>query len=122
MNQLLTFVRGAAAAEAIALTERVGLDLDKLSEVLGGGFGQSRMLERTLERVQTDDYEAGAALALYEKDLGILTAFGEHAGLQLPMADSARAILRFAIESGLGARDLAALRLRYPARPEESSD
>ena len=122
VNQLLTFVHGAAAAEAIALAERIGLDVGRLGEVLGAGFGQSRMLERTLERVQRDNYDAGAALVLYAKDLGLLDALGAEAGLQLPMAAAAETILQGAIDAGIGARDIAALRRRYPAGRLTGSD
>jgi len=114
VNQLLTFVHGAAAAEAIALAERVGLDLETLGEVLRAGFGQSRMLDRTMARVQSEHYEAGAALRLYDKDLAIVAAVGEEAGLSLVVTDAARAILHAAVSSGLGDRDISALRLRYP--------
>lgn len=114
VNQLLTFVHGAAAAEAIALAERLELDLDALAEVLRAGFGQSRMLDRTIARVRAAQYEAGAALQLYDKDLGIAAGVGEEEGMELSVLASARAILAAAIAEGLGARDISALRLRYP--------
>jgi len=114
VNQLLTFVHGAAAAEAIALAERLGLDLDALAEVLRAGFGQSRMFDRTLARVLAGRYEAGAALQLYDKDLGIAAAVGAQEGMPLPVMTAARAILRASLDEGLGERDIAALRLRYP--------
>lgn len=115
VNQLLTFVHGAAAAEAIALAQRVGLDLDALGDVLRAGFGQSRMLERTLGRVRARNYEAGAALRLYEKDLAIVAAMGEEAGVPLAITDAVRSVLRSAMTEGFGDRDISALRLRYPA-------
>lgn len=117
VNQLLTFVHGAAAAEAIALADHAGLDPERLETVLAAGFGQSRMLERTLARARRGDFDAGAALALYAKDLGLLHAMAGGVGLQLAVADTGRAILQRAIDEGLGARDIAALRLRYPPRP-----
>lgn len=116
VNQLLTFVHGAAAAEAIALAQRVGLDLEALAQVLRAGFGQSRMLERTLARVQNGQYDAGAALVLYEKDLGIVADVGARGGLRLPVTDAMRAIVSTAMSDGLGSRDIAALRLQYPDR------
>lgn len=114
VNQLLTFVHGAAAAEAIALAQEVGLDMGPLAEVLRAGFGQSRMLDRTLARVAAQDYTAGAALTLYEKDLGIVQEVGEAHAVPLPVATAARAILGDALRAGLGRQDIAALRLRYP--------
>jgi 3-hydroxyisobutyrate dehydrogenase len=114
VNQLLTFVHGAAAAEAIALAQRSGLDLTALADVLRSSFGHSRMLDRTLARVQSGDYKAGAALSLYDKDLAIVVKTGEEFGLTLPVTDAARVILADALGAGLAARDIAALRLRYP--------
>ena len=114
VNQLLTFVHGAAAAEAIALAQRTGLDLDALAEVLRSSFGHSRMLDRTLARVQAGNYEAGAALTLYDKDMQIVSEVGEEHHLPLPVTEAARSILREALRAGLGTHDIAALRLRYP--------
>jgi len=120
VNQLLTFTHGAVAAEALAIAERVGLDLAVLGEVLRGGFAQSRMLERTLARVQSGDYEAGAALRLYDKDLGFAAEVGAGANMQRPVMESMRALLHAATHAGLGEHDIAALRLQYPAREQES--
>ena len=114
VNQVLTFVHGAVAAEAIALAQEVGLDMGPLAEVLRAGFGQSRMLDRTLARVAARDYMAGAALTLYEKDLGIVQGVGDAHAFPLPVTGAARTILRDALHAGLGGKDIAALRLRYP--------
>ncbi len=122
VNQLLTFVHGAVAAEAIALAEHAGLDLEKLATVLGAGFGQSRMLERTLARVASDDYEAGAALQLYRKDVTLLQELSASLGLQLAIGTPAQSILEHAIDEGFGARDIAALRLRYAPAPPHASE
>jgi len=118
VNQLLTFVHGAVAAEAIALAQEVGLELEPLADVLRAGFGQSRMLDRTLARVAAHDYTAGAALTLYEKDLGLVQQLGEAHAFPLPVAGAAQGILRQAVQEGLGGRDIAALRLRYPDATE----
>lgn len=122
VNQLLTFVHGAVAAEAIAVAEHAGLDLRKLAAVLGAGFGQSRMLERTLARVASGDFDAGAALQLYRKDVTLLQELSASLGLQLAMGSPAQSMLEQAIDAGLGARDIAALRLRYAPVPPHVSD
>ncbi len=113
VNQLLTFTHGAAAAEALALAERTGLDVDALMQVLRASFGHSRMLDRTYERVQNDRFEAGAALSLYDKDLRIVADVGEAHGLRLSVTASVRMLLEAAISEGMGDRDIAALLLRY---------
>jgi 3-hydroxyisobutyrate dehydrogenase/2-hydroxy-3-oxopropionate reductase len=121
VNQLLTFVHGAAAAEAISFARRAGLDLDAASEVLRASFGQSRMLERTLPRVSAGDYEAGAALRLYAKDLALVLDAGKAAGAALPLTAAARAILERALTAGLSDRDISALYVLYSQAPSWTS-
>ncbi len=115
VNQLLTFVHGLAAAEAIAFAQRGGLDLERLSRVLQVSFGHSRMLDRTLGRVRDGNYDAGAALRLFEKDLQIIADAARELDIQLPLVAVARGWLTLAKEEGLADRDIAALRLLYPA-------
>lgn len=114
INQLLTFTHAATAAEALALAQRAGLDLGRLAELLRASFGHSRMLDRTLERVTARQYQAGAALTLFEKDLALIRAFGDALGVPLRVAAPARSILKDAMHAGLGDRDVSALRLLYP--------
>ncbi|MBL8986295.1 MAG: NAD(P)-dependent oxidoreductase [Gemmatimonadetes bacterium] len=109
VNQMLTFVHGAVAAEALAFAERNGLDLAAVGEVMKVSFGQSRMLERTLGRVLAGDFEAGAALRLYAKDLGIIDQVGRQVGASLPLTEAAETLLERARKAGFGDRDLAAL-------------
>lgn len=114
VNQLLTFVHGMAAAEAIALAQGLGVSLEAMAEVLRASFGHSRMLDRTLARVQAGDYVAGATLRLYTKDLAITREAGAALGIPLPVLAHAEGVLGEAVAEGLGDRDIAALRLRYP--------
>ena len=109
VNQLLTFVHGAAAAEALAFAERAGLDLAAVGEVMKVSFGQSKMLERTLGRVLAGNFEAGAALRLYAKDLGLIEAVGRETGAMLPLTGAAEGLLAEAGARGWSDRDLAAL-------------
>lgn len=114
VNQLLTFVHALAAAEGIALAERAGLELEALGRLLQASFGHSRMFDRTLARVRAGDYTAGAALALFEKDLEIIADAGKALDVELPLVAVARGWLQLAREQGLSDRDVAALRLLYP--------
>ena len=117
VNQMLTFVHGAVAAEALAFAERNGLDLAAVGEVMKVSFGQSRMLERTLGRVLAGDFEAGAALRLYAKDLGIIGRVGRQVGASLPLTEAADALLERARSAGYGDRDLASLMEVLRGRP-----
>jgi 3-hydroxyisobutyrate dehydrogenase-like beta-hydroxyacid dehydrogenase len=113
INQLLTLVHGAVAAEALALARRAGLDVPAAGEVLRQSFGQSRMLERALPRIRDGQYDAGAALRLYRKDLGLVLETGQEAGAALPLAKAALAVLDEALAAGLADHDIAALYLLY---------
>jgi 3-hydroxyisobutyrate dehydrogenase-like beta-hydroxyacid dehydrogenase len=113
VNQVLTFVHGAVAAEAIGLAERTGLDLEELGRVLARSFGQSRMLERSLARVLAGDLEAGASLKLYGKDLGLIDRAAAGAGARLPLTVAAEGVLAEARARGLAEKDIAALVLLF---------
>ncbi|MEO7964953.1 MAG: NAD(P)-dependent oxidoreductase [Gemmatimonadaceae bacterium] len=114
VNQLLTFVHGAVAAESIAMAQRAGLDVEALATVLRASFGHSRMLDRTLARVQAGNYDAGAALAHYAKDLKSVAQLADEMSMSLPVNDAARVLLAAAIARNLGHHDLAGMRLLYP--------
>jgi 3-hydroxyisobutyrate dehydrogenase len=109
VNQLLTFVHGAVAAEALGFAERNGLDVAAVGEVMKVSFGQSRMLERTLGRVLAGNFEAGAALRLYAKDLGLIDQVGATSGAGLPLTRAAEQVLATATARGLAEADIAAL-------------
>ncbi|MBM4186681.1 MAG: NAD(P)-dependent oxidoreductase [Gemmatimonadetes bacterium] len=113
VNQLLTFVHGSAAAEALAFAEKNGLDLGAVGEVIKVSFGHSRMLERTLGRVLAGDFEAGASLRLYAKDLGLIETVAREVGAALPLTERAAGVLESARANGLGERDVAGLMLLY---------
>jgi 3-hydroxyisobutyrate dehydrogenase-like beta-hydroxyacid dehydrogenase len=115
INQLLTFVHGAAAAEALVLGDRLGLDPRALGDVLKVSFGQSRMLERTLDRVLAGNFTAGAALKLYGKDLELIDRAAEPVQAAMPLTRTAQALLSEAVERGMGDRDLASLYQLYGA-------
>jgi 3-hydroxyisobutyrate dehydrogenase len=121
VNQLLTFIHGMAAAEALAFAERVGLDLPSLGEVLRVSFGQSRMFERSLDRVLKGQFEAGAALRLYAKDLGLIERVEQEVELSLPLTRAADGLLAKALAQGLSDRDISALVLTYREPPHRGS-
>ena len=109
VNQLLCFVHGAVAAEALGFGERVGLDLAALGDLMRVSFGQSRMFDRTLTRVLAGQFEAGAALRLYGKDLGLIDRAAAACGAAVPLTVAAESVLARAKAAGLAEHDIAAL-------------
>ena len=113
VNQLLTLVHAAAAAEALALGSRAGADPERLLEVLRTSFGQSKMLERTVPRIVARDFAAGAPLRLYAKDLMLLRELAERGGAAVPLGMAAGLLLERAEAMGLAEMDIAALYRLY---------
>lgn len=72
VNQLLAGVHIAAACEAIVFAKRLGLDIDKVYEVITASAGNSWMFENRVPHVLTGDYQARSAVEIFTKDLGIV--------------------------------------------------
>ena len=72
INQLLAGVHIAAAAEAMALGLREGVDAAALYEVITHSAGNSWMFENRMAHVLAGDYEPLSAVDIFVKDLGLV--------------------------------------------------
>ena len=72
INQLLAGVHIAAAAEAMALGLREGVDADALYEVITHSAGNSWMFENRMAHVLAGDYTPLSAVDIFVKDLGLV--------------------------------------------------
>lgn len=109
VNQLLTAIHQAAAAEALNLARREGLDLEAVQEVLSQSFGASRMVERSVPVVLEGKYESPFTIRILNKDLGLIANWAGQLGVSLPVMNVARDVYRQALEAGKGNRDAAIL-------------
>ena len=100
VNQLLCGVHIAAAAEALALAGRVGVDLDVVLEILSGSSAASWMLRDRGPRMLEDVPRVTSAVDIFVKDLGIVLEAGRGAGAALPLAALAHQL--FVSTSGRG--------------------
>ncbi|MGU3469038.1 NAD(P)-dependent oxidoreductase [Methylobacterium sp. C33D] len=100
VNQLLCGVHIAAAAEALALAGRVGVDLDVVLEILSGSSAASWMLRDRGPRMLEDAPRVTSAVDIFVKDLGIVLEAGRGAGAALPLAALAHQL--FVSTSGRG--------------------
>jgi putative dehydrogenase len=115
LNNLLAGVNLAAAAEAIALGEKLGLDARRLLEVIRASSGDSWMIGDRMPRALAGDFAPRAAVEILKKDLGIVTACADRADYATPLADAARSVFVAASTMGLGGEDDAALLKCYRA-------
>ncbi|SHE36016.1 3-hydroxyisobutyrate dehydrogenase [Litoreibacter ascidiaceicola] len=107
INQLLAGVHIAAAAEALTLGAKIGLDLGMLHEVIQECAGNSWMFGNRGAHIVEGDYTPHSAVDIFVKDLGIVT--GEAADHPVPLSQTALALFKEASAAGMGREDDAAV-------------
>ena len=109
VNQLLCGVHIAAAAEALALADALGLDQAKTLAALEAGAAGSFMLSnrgpRILEAYTEDGAEVLSRLDIFVKDMGIVGKAARAAGLAAPVAAAAEQLFLLGQAQGLAAED-----------------
>jgi L-threonate 2-dehydrogenase len=100
VNQLLCGVHIAAAAEALALAGRMGVDPAVALQILSGSSAASWMLNDRGPRMLEDGPELTSAIDIFVKDLGIVMEAGRDAKAPLPLAAAAHQL--FLATSGRG--------------------
>ena len=109
VNQLLCGVHIAAAAEALALADALGLDPQKTLDALEVGAAGSFMLSnrgpRILQAYTPDGAEVLSRLDIFVKDMGIVGKAARAAGLPSPLAAAAEQLYLLGQAQGLGAAD-----------------
>jgi 3-hydroxyisobutyrate dehydrogenase len=109
VNQLLCGVHIAAAAEALLLAQRLGLDPAAALEGVSAGAAASFMLgnrgPRIVEALAGDQPEVLSRIDIFVKDLGIVEAAARPLGLELEVAGAAARLFARADGRGQGADD-----------------
>ena len=109
VNQLLCGVHIAVAAEALALAESLGLNVESTLATLSAGAAGSFMLAnrgpRMLDAYTEDGAEVLSRLDIFVKDMGIVTAAARSFGLATPVAAAAEQVYLLGQASGLAAHD-----------------
>jgi putative dehydrogenase len=85
INQLLAGVHIAAAAEAMALGLREGVDPKALYEVITHSAGNSWMFENRMPHVLANDYTPLSAVDIFVKDLGLVLDMARSSKFPLPL-------------------------------------
>ena len=106
VNQLLCGVHIAAAAEALAFAEALGLTAAECWRVLREGAAASFMLDDRGARMVEGQFEpARSALDIFVKDMGLVGTAAGHAGAAAPLAAAARRLYLRGHDLGLGRLD-----------------
>jgi len=106
VNQLLCGVHIAAAAEALAFTEAMGLEPATTWEVVRHGAAASFMLDDRGERMVHGSFdEVKSALDIFVKDMGLVVGAARQHGYPSPLADAAEQLYLAGRRAGLGRHD-----------------
>ena len=114
VNQLLAGVHIAAAAEAMALGLRMGLEAQTVYEVITNAAGNSWMFENRMAHVVAGDYTPLSAVNIFVKDLGIVTDTAREQSMPAPLAAAALQQFVTARAQGHGAEDDSAVIKIFP--------
>ena len=100
INQLLAGVHIAAAAEAMALGLREGVDAAALYDVITHSAGNSWMFENRMTQVLSGDYAPLSAVDIFVKDLGLVLDTARASKFPLPLASTAHQMFMQASSAG----------------------
>jgi putative dehydrogenase len=114
INQLLAGVHIAAAAEAMALGLREGVDPAALYEVITHSAGNSWMFENRMPHVLAGDYTPLSAVDIFVKDLGIVLDLARASKFPLPLSSTAHQMFMQASSAGFGREDDSAVIKIFP--------
>jgi 3-hydroxyisobutyrate dehydrogenase/putative dehydrogenase len=105
VNQLLCGVHIAAAAEALAFAEALGLDAATCYHVLRHGAAASFMFEDRGQRMVEDTDEVKSALDIFVKDMGLVVDAARSEAQPAPLAAAAEQLYLAGRRAGLGRHD-----------------
>jgi 2-hydroxy-3-oxopropionate reductase len=108
-NQMIVGMTIQAVAEAFTLGEKAGVSLEKMREVLLGGFAQSRILDLHGKRMIDQNFKPGFKIKLHKKDMNIALEAGKEFSVKLVGTAQVASQLDACIAQGNGELDHSAL-------------
>jgi putative dehydrogenase len=106
----LVAINNVAAAEAMLLAERAGLDPKMVVEMVGPGAGGSRMFQMRAPMMVDRVYEpATMKVSTWKKDMAIIAEFADDVGCDTPLFALTQPVYTEAMAMGLGDQDTASV-------------
>jgi putative dehydrogenase len=107
---LLVAINNVAAAEAMVLGIKAGLDPQTVLEMVTTGAGNSRVFElRAPMMVKARYDEATMKISIWQKDMAVIGQFAREIGVPTPMFDASVPVYNKAMKSGHAEHDTAAV-------------
>ncbi len=124
VNNLLAAVNLAAAAEAIALAQQLGLDGAQTLAVIGESSGHSWIAADRMARALAGDFTPRAHTTLLAKDSSLALAMAAQAGIRPLLGSQAAAQFQAALAAGFAGEDdarlLSLLQQQFAAGPVQA--
>ena len=114
IHQLLAGVHIAAAAEAMALGLREGVDPQALYDVITNSAGNSWMFGNRMAHVLAGDYTPLSSVDIFVKDLGLVLDLARSSKFPLPLASTAHQMFMQASSAGHAKEDDSAVIKIFP--------
>jgi 3-hydroxyisobutyrate dehydrogenase len=114
IHQLLAGVHIAAAAEAMALGLREGVDPQALYDVISNSAGNSWMFGNRMAHVLAGDYTPLSSVDIFVKDLGLVLDLARSSKFPLPLASTAHQMFMQASSAGHAKEDDSAVIKIFP--------
>jgi 2-hydroxy-3-oxopropionate reductase len=108
-NQMIVGMTIQAVSEAFTLANQAGVDLEKMREVLLGGFAQSRILDLHGQRIIDRNFKPGFKIKLHNKDMNIALETGKALNVDLMGTAQVAQQMSKAVEMGNGELDHSSL-------------
>jgi 3-hydroxyisobutyrate dehydrogenase len=109
VNQVLVAGIAQAVCEGLALSEKLGLDPERLLPTLGAGAAGNWFLEKRGATMLRDEFKVGFKLALLHKDLKIVRELARDAGTDRSVIEKSLADYAVLLAQGYGDDDISAL-------------
>jgi len=107
---LLVAIHNVAAAEAMVLAMKSGLDPELVVKVIGDGAGSSRMFQVRAPMMVKGDYsDATMKVQIWQKDMTIIGEFAKKLDCPTPLFAASAPFYTSAMAMGLGEKDTAAV-------------
>jgi 3-hydroxyisobutyrate dehydrogenase-like beta-hydroxyacid dehydrogenase len=109
INNILYNANIAALAEVLPMAAKLGLDPEKVAEVINAGSGQSFASQFFIPNILADTFNRGYSLANAYKDMAHADEISTHYNILLPVIQAAMTTYQKALSLGLGQEDKGAM-------------
>jgi 3-hydroxyisobutyrate dehydrogenase-like beta-hydroxyacid dehydrogenase len=107
---LLVAINNVAAAEAMVLGMKAGLDPDMIVDLVRAGAGNSRVFELRAPMMAKGRYDdVTMKISVWDKDMQVIGDYARKIRVPTPIFNATKGIYLKAMKSGLGSRDTAAV-------------